>query len=89
MVGQHPCCRDNLALTLGWERAEPTVENLDQYDHLRQAYRRHGDHLRLSYWERKNILRRVGGYTEADLREQQKCLQRGHPTSSMHLCDAE
>lgn len=80
VVAKHPFCRDPLGLSLGWEHTEPMQYDLDQYEKDRSAYRRQGDHLRLNYWERKNLLKRVGGYTEADFRNF-NIFNQSHPTS--------
>uniref|UniRef100_A0A7R9YWW8 Uncharacterized protein n=1 Tax=Pseudictyota dubia TaxID=2749911 RepID=A0A7R9YWW8_9STRA len=67
VLGDHPCSA-SLALSLGWERApSPAVVDIDEYELSRMGRRRHGRDLHLSYYERKNILKNVGGLKETDI----------------------
>lgn len=61
VVGDHPSCQA-LPLSLDWKHSE---ERLQEYA---SQSRRHGPQLRLTYYERRNILR-TAGYTEADLQK--------------------
>lgn len=63
VLGDHPSC-DDLPLSLDWTYSEAT------YQDYSSSPRRHGNQLRLSYWERKNLLIRVGGYTADELSPQ-------------------
>jgi len=74
IMGDHPCC-SSLALSLGWERAQsPTVVDIDSFEASRAGSRRSGGNLILSYYERKNILKNVGGLKETDIIRQ--CIQK-------------
>ena len=67
-IGDHPLCRDSLPLSLAWEHGETELKDLDYYEAQRLPLRRSGNDMKLSYYERKNLLRRIAGMTEADLR---------------------
>mmetsp|Transcript_15 Transcript_15/g.46 ORF Transcript_15/g.46 Transcript_15/m.46 type:complete len:250 (-) Transcript_15:238-987(-) len=72
-VGDHPICKDGLALSLDWAHAKEQVYDIDDYEMSRQREsRRRGVKRRrrvskLDYWQRREILNRVGSYTNADL----------------------
>lgn len=68
-IGDHPLCRDSLPLSLAWEHGETEVMDLNCYEEQRLPHRRSGSDMRLTYFERKNLLRRIAGMTEADMRE--------------------
>mmetsp|Transcript_1718 Transcript_1718/g.2370 ORF Transcript_1718/g.2370 Transcript_1718/m.2370 type:complete len:223 (-) Transcript_1718:147-815(-) len=68
VFGDHPSC-ENLPLSLGWGHSEDEIIDLNAWEHSRAGYRRHGYELKLSFFERKNILKRVGGMSESDLVE--------------------
>lgn len=67
VLGDHPCT-PSLAISLGWEHAPlPIVTDINDYELLRARYRRKGTDLQLSYYERKNVLKNVGGLKETDI----------------------
>ena len=66
VLGDHPCC-PSLPLQLGWEYDDTELINLDIYEQ-HKSYRT-GKVNRLSYLERKNLLKRVSGMCERDLQE--------------------
>uniref|UniRef100_A0A6S9ADH0 Uncharacterized protein n=1 Tax=Ditylum brightwellii TaxID=49249 RepID=A0A6S9ADH0_9STRA len=67
VIGDHPCS-SGLALSLGWEHApEDLVVDLDDFEHIREYHRRHGSEMRMTYFQRKNLLKRVAGLTETDI----------------------
>jgi hypothetical protein len=68
-IGDHPLCRDSLPLSLAWEHGETEVMDLNCFEEQRLPHRRSGSDMRLTYFERKNLLRRIAGMTEADMRE--------------------
>ena len=68
-IGDHPLCRDSLPLSLAWEHGETELMDMNCYEEQRMPLRRSGNDMKLSYFERKNLLRRIGGLTEADMRE--------------------
>lgn len=65
-VGDHPCC-DTLPLTLDWKHAPSNQIPFDDFESERALQRRPSRQLRLSYFERRDILRRIAGLTETDL----------------------
>jgi hypothetical protein len=67
-IGDHPFCRDSLPLSLAWEHGETERMDLECYEAQRLPRRRSGNDMKLSYYERKNLLRNIAGMTEADLR---------------------
>ncbi|KAI2506694.1 hypothetical protein MHU86_7695 [Fragilaria crotonensis] len=67
-IGDHPLCRDSLPLSLAWEHGETELLDLNYYEEQRLPHRRTGNEMKLSYYERKNLLRRIAGMTEADMR---------------------
>jgi len=70
-VGDHPICKDGLALSLDWAHAEEKVYNIDNYESRRQNQRRGMKRRRritkLDYWQRREILNRVGCFSSAEL----------------------
>jgi len=72
-VGDHPICKDGLALSLDWAHSEEEVYDIDSYELRRQnSNRRRGMKRRrrvskLDYWQRREILIRVSGMSNADL----------------------
>jgi len=73
IVGDHPCA-ESLPLSLDWAHtAEPKVVNLDAYEAMRAPHRRRrGSDMHLSLYERKNLLKRVGGLSERDIAREQR-----------------
>lgn len=72
IFGDHPCS-SKLPIALGWEHASSTIKvEIDSYENSRSNYRRVGADIRLSEMERKNILKRVGGMTELDIKDAQR-----------------
>ena len=65
-VGDHPCC-EALPLCLSWEHATADKIAFDDYESVRAKHRRPSRELRLSYDERKNILRSIAGFSEEEL----------------------
>jgi len=66
VIGDHPSC-DLLPLSLGWTYSESSFQ-----DYKSPNTRRHGNQMKLTYLERKNLLQRVGGYSEGELQCSQK-----------------
>mmetsp|Transcript_29728 Transcript_29728/g.28587 ORF Transcript_29728/g.28587 Transcript_29728/m.28587 type:complete len:185 (-) Transcript_29728:85-639(-) len=72
VYGDHPCA-SSLPISLGWEHSSSIIEvDIDSYENVRADYRRKGDEIRLSQLERKNLLKRVGGLTESDIKDAQR-----------------
>jgi hypothetical protein len=75
VVGDHPMC-PILPLSLDWKHSEERSQEYASHS------RRYGPQLRLTYYERRNILR-TAGYTEADLRKAEgQVLLRHSPTAN-------
>ena len=72
-VGDHPICKDGLALSLDWAHAEEKVYNIDYYEALREnatQFRRMKRRRRVSkldYWQRRETLIRVGNFSAKEL----------------------
>ncbi len=72
-VGDHPICKDGLALSLDWAHAEEKVYDIDNYESRRerenQLRRMRGRRRvsKLDYWQRRETLVRVGDFSLADL----------------------
>jgi hypothetical protein len=72
-VGDHPICKDGLALSLDWAHAKEEVYDIDVYESRRQnRYQRRGMKRRrrvskLDYWQRRETLTRIGSFSNADL----------------------
>jgi hypothetical protein len=75
IIGDHPLCKDALPLSLAWEHGETEMMDLNQFEEVRSGYRRSGNQMKLTYYERKNMLRRIAGMSEADMRRHQKMHQ--------------
>lgn len=76
ILGDHPCAK-TLPISLGWEHtAEPTVHEVDAYERMREGRRRRGDGIRMSYVEKRNLLREHG-LSEAEI-------NRAHRHSILH-----
>jgi hypothetical protein len=86
-LGDHPCC-SALPLQLGWEYDDTELVNLDIYEQ-HKAFR--GKVNRLTYLERKNLLKRVSGMCDRDLKEPSTCMYSScgtlrHAPSQRELC---
>lgn len=71
-VGDHPICRDGLALSLDWNHSKEQVYDIDDFEfnrrrknHKRGIRRRRVS--KLDYFQRREILNRVGSYSNSDL----------------------
>ena len=71
VVGDHPCAM-TLPIALGWQHAHPLTMRLDAYEQLRAPRRRRGTELCMPYYEKKNILRRISGMSEVDIRKAER-----------------
>jgi len=68
IIGDHPYCTTGLPLSLDWGHSRQThVLNIDEYEG-RRAHRRSGINLKTTYLERKNLLKRVAGLREIDIK---------------------
>lgn len=70
-VGDHPVCKDGLALSLDWSHSDEHVYNVDDFEQRRRRKSsRKGIRRRtskLDYWQRREILNRVGSYSNSEL----------------------
>eukprot|EP00535_Pseudo-nitzschia_heimii_P003187 CAMPEP_0197174518 /NCGR_PEP_ID=MMETSP1423-20130617/1006_1 /TAXON_ID=476441 /ORGANISM="Pseudo-nitzschia heimii, Strain UNC1101" /LENGTH=259 /DNA_ID=CAMNT_0042623459 /DNA_START=104 /DNA_END=883 /DNA_ORIENTATION=+ len=72
-VGDHPICKDGLALSLDWAHSEEKVYDINRYktprriNNQRRGIRRKRRVSKLDYWQRREILIRVGSFSYADL----------------------
>jgi len=66
VIGDHPFCEGKLPLSLGWSHAPQTTISIDSYESCRGP-RKDRSSLRMSYFERKNVLKRISGLTERDI----------------------
>jgi len=64
VIGDHPSC-DLLPLSLGWTYSDTTFQ-----DYTCEQTRRRP--MKLTYLQRKNLLRQVGGYSEEELQSSPK-----------------
>lgn len=71
-IGDHPLCKDALPLSLAWEHGDTEQFDLNSYEEQRAAYRRSGNDMKLTYFERKNMLRNIAGMSESEMRAHQR-----------------
>jgi hypothetical protein len=77
VLGDHPFCR-SLALELGWEYDDTELVNMEIHEQHKPGY---NTCRRRSYIERKNLLRRVSGMTESEIRDQSNHMRHSAPSS--------
>ena len=71
ILGDHPYA-DKLALALGWEHTEePTIHDVDTYEKMRQGERRKGESIRMTYVEKRDLLREHG-HSESEINRAQR-----------------
>jgi hypothetical protein len=70
-VGDHPVCKDGLALSLDWNYSTERVYSIDDFE---RNQRRRSSSIcrgrrtsRLDYWQRREILQRVGAFSNHEL----------------------
>lgn len=71
IVGDHPCAL-TLPIALGWHHTHPLTMRLDAYEQIRGPRRRRGTELCMPYYEKKNLLRRISGMNEVDIRKAER-----------------
>jgi len=90
IVGDHPICRDGLALSLDWSHSKEQIFDIDDFEFSRRRKNhRKGIKRRVSkldYWQRREIFNRVGCYSNTDL-SRIEC-QRNQEAVSDFLLDA-
>eukprot|EP00566_Odontella_aurita_P026193 CAMPEP_0113578294 /NCGR_PEP_ID=MMETSP0015_2-20120614/29393_1 /TAXON_ID=2838 /ORGANISM="Odontella" /LENGTH=174 /DNA_ID=CAMNT_0000482067 /DNA_START=215 /DNA_END=739 /DNA_ORIENTATION=- /assembly_acc=CAM_ASM_000160 len=76
IIGDHPFS-SSLPVSLGWEHSqETTIIDIETYEQGHAAYRRHGSDIRMSYFERKNRLKTIGGFSESAILKAEHLLSR-------------
>jgi hypothetical protein len=92
IVAYHPSCESRLPMSLDWEHSPAsTVLDVGDYENSRMGHRRSISEMHLSYYQRKNVLKRASGLTESDvlraerqvLVERQKAEYELHRSTSM------
>lgn len=75
-VGDHPVCKDGLAISLDWNHTAERVYHIDDYEIVRRRRKNKGFRgrrtSRLDYWQRREILQRVGSFTNHELSKIQR-----------------
>mmetsp|Transcript_20977 Transcript_20977/g.25975 ORF Transcript_20977/g.25975 Transcript_20977/m.25975 type:complete len:156 (-) Transcript_20977:105-572(-) len=72
IVGDHPSCTSGLPLSLGWKHSpDSTVMEIDEYETIRGP-RKTGELLKLNHFERKNLLKKVAGLNETELKKAER-----------------
>ena len=66
-VGDHPICKDGLALSLDWVHGAEKVYDVDDYEIRYGGTKRRRRVSRLDYWQRREILVRVGNFSYSEL----------------------
>jgi len=72
VLGDHDFPEDGLPLSLGWDYVEHTSIQVDDYEELRRYPFPNRRPQKLGYYERKNRLKRVSGYSESELRHMER-----------------
>ena len=78
-VGIHDWCEGPLPITLDWKHTEPKSYDIDDFEGMRNMYGRmpRGRLPKLDYFQRRQRLRSVAGFTERDFVR----FERGHSMS--------
>mmetsp|Transcript_24025 Transcript_24025/g.39217 ORF Transcript_24025/g.39217 Transcript_24025/m.39217 type:complete len:278 (+) Transcript_24025:230-1063(+) len=90
-VGDHPVCKDGLALSLDWNHTSEQVYDIDSFERMmtrrntRKGCRRRRT-SRLDYWQRREILQNVGSFSNTELSRIER--QRHKDAVSEFLVDA-
>lgn len=86
VLGSHPCS-SGLALELGWDCQQSELIDLDVYESCRP--RRTMRELRLTYWQRRNLLEESTGLTEQELllQEQRAWREQRWPSTTTEVKD--
>jgi hypothetical protein len=73
-IGDHPCCRDSLPLSLDWAHAEDRLYDVDIFEHVRNKSGRRGSRgglPRLAFWSRRERLQTVAGLKDRDFMKEE------------------
>jgi hypothetical protein len=66
-LGDHPWCENGFPLSLDWKFASRQDVSIDDFEHDRMSGECDRSPRRLDIWERRNLLRRVSGYSTSEL----------------------
>jgi hypothetical protein len=80
-LGDHDWCEGSLAISLDWPHVATSKSMLiDDYESMRERQGRvpRGHLPKLEYWQRKQLLQRVGGMTEVELQAMEHMEQDYH-----------
>lgn len=85
ILGDHPHAK-TLALALSWEHtAEPIIHDIDTYEKMREGLRRKGDGIRMTYIEKRHLLREHGhSESEINLAQRSTMLNRDSCADALH-----
>jgi hypothetical protein len=90
-VGDHPVCKDGLALSLDWHYSTERVYNIDDYERNQRRRASSGYQgrrtSRLDYWQRREILQKVGSFSNNELSKIER--QRHEQAVSEFLASAD
>eukprot|EP00550_Attheya_septentrionalis_P002808 CAMPEP_0198294690 /NCGR_PEP_ID=MMETSP1449-20131203/23694_1 /TAXON_ID=420275 /ORGANISM="Attheya septentrionalis, Strain CCMP2084" /LENGTH=264 /DNA_ID=CAMNT_0043994715 /DNA_START=84 /DNA_END=875 /DNA_ORIENTATION=+ len=87
IVTYHPSSESRLPMSLDWEHSPAcTVLDVGDYEDSRMGHRRSISEMHLSYYQRKNVLKRASGLTESDVirAERQVLVERQKAEDELH-----
>lgn len=91
-VGDHPICREGLALSLDWVHSNEKIYDIEDFElnrrrkNLRRGAIRRQRVSKLDYYQRREILNRVGSYSNSELSKLER--ERNKEAVSEFLLDA-
>ena len=76
VIGNHPCCRDSLPISLDWVHTDDQCFDIDDFEYSRNMTGGRGERgnlPRMDFWSRRVRLQTVAGMSERDfIREEQR-----------------
>eukprot|EP00549_Striatella_unipunctata_P013055 CAMPEP_0118698066 /NCGR_PEP_ID=MMETSP0800-20121206/14957_1 /TAXON_ID=210618 ORGANISM="Striatella unipunctata, Strain CCMP2910" /NCGR_SAMPLE_ID=MMETSP0800 /ASSEMBLY_ACC=CAM_ASM_000638 /LENGTH=211 /DNA_ID=CAMNT_0006597771 /DNA_START=40 /DNA_END=672 /DNA_ORIENTATION=+ len=66
VIGDHPCCKEGIPISLGWEHSTEQVYKVYLYE-IRQRTTQHNLYMMLDPTERRERLMQVSGYSQEEL----------------------
>ena len=76
MIGNHPCCRDSLPISLDWVHSDDLCFDIEDFEYSRNMAGGRGPRgnlPRMDFWSRRVRLQTVAGMSERDfIREEQR-----------------
>ncbi|GKY95412.1 hypothetical protein MPSEU_000502700 [Mayamaea pseudoterrestris] len=73
--GVHPDCNLGPPLSIDWDHFKASSYSVDEFEAKRQAHRKPAMDLRLGWWNRRCILRRLG-FSDEDMKQVEESSQR-------------